>query len=192
MLYNFRLRTPKRTPKGVKRPWVTSGSPVTTTKEKKRGKRPGMRRTYSRSGPLPDRAPSGHVTWSLPVKRAIWRNFRLRMHRTYFRTWSFPVTSGHVTSDHVTSGHVTSGSTPHSTPANANWAVLIYYWHSWLWSAYDVTSVVFAVLLWRRVKKACMTLRYINYKKLVYSDIPDFGVLMTLHSLYLWFCYDVE
>jgi hypothetical protein len=30
---------------------------------------PGMRRTYLRSVPLPDRASSGHMTLSLPVKR---------------------------------------------------------------------------------------------------------------------------
>jgi hypothetical protein len=35
----------------------------------KRGKKPGMRRTYFRSWSLPDRASSGHVTLSLPVKR---------------------------------------------------------------------------------------------------------------------------
>ena len=89
-----------------------------------------MHRTYFRSGPLPDRAFSGHVTVSLPVNKAplgrIFRNFRLRMRITYFRTGHVTdatsghvtdVTSGHVTdvtSGHVTdvtSGHVTSGST---------------------------------------------------------------------------------
>jgi hypothetical protein len=43
---------------------------------------PGMGRTYFRSGPLPDRVTSGHVT---------------------------DVTSGHVISGHVSSGYVTSG-----------------------------------------------------------------------------------
>jgi hypothetical protein len=63
---------------------------------------------------------SGHVTLSLPVKRPqlgrIWRNFRLRMHRTYFRTLT-NVTSGHVTG--VTFGHVTSG---HDTSGHAQWS----------------------------------------------------------------------
>ena len=86
---------------------VTIGSHVTTTKKKKHGKNPGMRRTYFRSGPLPDRASSSHVTdvtsgEKAPLSR-IWCNFRLRMRITYFRT-------GHVT--YVTSGHVTSGSIP--------------------------------------------------------------------------------
>ena len=57
VLRNFRLRM--RTPKGT--PLVTFGSHVTTTKKKARGK-PGMRRTYFRSGQFPDRASSGHVT----------------------------------------------------------------------------------------------------------------------------------
>jgi hypothetical protein len=34
---------------------------------KKRGKKLGMRRTYFRSGPLPDMATSGHVTSLLPA-----------------------------------------------------------------------------------------------------------------------------
>jgi hypothetical protein len=49
-----------------------------------------MRRTGFRLGTLPDSASSGHVTLSLPVKKAplgrILRNFRLHMRRTYFRT----------------------------------------------------------------------------------------------------------
>ena len=56
-------------------------------------------------------ASSGHVTLSLPVKKAplerILCNFRLRMSRTYFRI-------GHVTN--VTSGHVTSGHAQWSDP----------------------------------------------------------------------------
>jgi hypothetical protein len=52
----------------------------------------------------PDRTSSGHVTLSLPVKKAplgrILRNFGLRMCRTYFRTGPLPVTFGHVTSCH--------------------------------------------------------------------------------------------
>ena len=79
-----------------------------------------MRRTYFRLGPLLDMGYSGHVTLSLPVKRPqlgrIWRNFRLRMHRTFFRTLT-NVTSGHVTD--VTFGHVTSG---HDTSGYAQWS----------------------------------------------------------------------
>ena len=44
----------------------------------------------------PGRTSSGHVTLSLPVKKAplgqIVRNFRLSMRRTHFRTWPLPVT----------------------------------------------------------------------------------------------------
>jgi hypothetical protein len=89
---------------------------------KKRGEKPGMRRTYFRLGPLTDMGYSGHVTLSLPVKRPqlgrIWRNFRLRMHRTYFRTLT-NVTSGHVTDvtfGHVTSGHAQWSDPPHDPP----------------------------------------------------------------------------
>ena len=78
VLHNFRLRmhTSKGTPKRVKWPLVTSGSHVTTTKKKRAGGKPGMRRTWCRLGPLLDRASSGHVT---------------------------DVTSGHVTSGSTTS-----------------------------------------------------------------------------------------
>jgi hypothetical protein len=69
MLRNFRLRTLKGTPKGVKWPLVTSGS---TTKKKARQK-PGMRRTYSRLGPLPDRASSSHMTVTSGQKPLIGR-----------------------------------------------------------------------------------------------------------------------
>ena len=76
-----------------------------------------MRRTCFRSGPLPNRDSSGHVTWSLPVKKVplvrILCNFRLRMRRTYLRTGQVnDVISGHMT--YVTSGHVTFGSTSHN------------------------------------------------------------------------------
>ena len=60
----------------------------------------------------PDKASSGHVTLSLPVKKAplgrTLRNFRLRIRRTYFQTGPLPdrASSGHVT--HVTSGHFRS------------------------------------------------------------------------------------
>jgi hypothetical protein len=84
-----------------------------------------MRRTYFRSGPLPDRTSSDHVTLSLPVKRptraaivqlpvAHAQNILPNMHVT-------GVTSGHVID--VTFGHVTSG----SSTANVVWAVPIYY-----------------------------------------------------------------
>ena len=103
---------------------------------KKRGKNgacaePTSGQGHFRTCPLP-------VTWVCHFR--IWRNFRLRMRRTYFRTRHvIDVTSGHmtdVTSGHVTnvtSGHVTnviSGhvtSPPHSTPSNANLSVPIYY-----------------------------------------------------------------
>ena len=52
----------------------------------------------------------------------IWRNFRLHMRRTYFRTGSLPVTW--LASLPVTWLPVAP---PHSTPAKANWAVPIYY-----------------------------------------------------------------
>jgi hypothetical protein len=85
------LRIPKGTPKGSSDLW---SHPVLLLR-KKRGKKPGMRRTYFRYGTLPERASSGHVTVTsgqkAPLGR-IWRNFRLRMRRIYFRIWSFPVT----------------------------------------------------------------------------------------------------
>ena len=131
MLRNFRLRTLKGTPKGVKWPLVTSGS---TTKKKARQK-PGMRRTYSRLGPLPDRASSSHVTVTSgqkPLLRRIWGNFRLRMCRIYFRTWSLPVTwltSLPVMSLPVTSLPVTwlPVAPRHRSPSNNNLSVPIYY-----------------------------------------------------------------
>jgi hypothetical protein len=73
----------------------------------------------------PGRTSSGHVTLSLPVKKAplgqIVRNFRLSMRRTHFRTWPLPVTWLLVTSGHVTS--VTSG----CSSSNTTWTVPIYY-----------------------------------------------------------------
>ena len=63
VLRNFRLRIriPKGTPKGSS---DLRSHPVAMLLllKKKRGKKPGMRRTYFRSGPLPDRASFGHVT----------------------------------------------------------------------------------------------------------------------------------
>ena len=98
--------TPNGTPKGVKWPSVA----MLLLLRKKRGKKPGMRRTYSRSGLLPDRSSSGHVTLSSSSQKAplgrIWHNFR---------TWHVTdVTSCHVTD--VTSGHVTSGHAQWSDP----------------------------------------------------------------------------
>ena len=84
---------------------------------KKRGEKSGMRITYFWSGPLPDMASSSHVTGVTSGQKAllgwIWRNFRLRMHRRYFRTMT-NVISDHVTD--VTSGHVTSGHAQWSDP----------------------------------------------------------------------------
>jgi hypothetical protein len=64
--------------------------------EKKYGEK-SMGKTSTGKILRPNRACSGHVTLSLPVKRAplgrILRNSRLRMRRTYFRTWLLPVTS---------------------------------------------------------------------------------------------------
>jgi hypothetical protein len=140
VLHNFRLHTPKGTPKGVKWPSVTSVAMV-LLQRKKGGKKPGMRRTYFRSGPFPDRASSSHVTDVTSGQKAllgrIWRHFLLRVRRSYFRTGHLTdvtsghvidVTSSHVTSGHVTSGQVTSGCTPSQHLSNANWAVPIYYW----------------------------------------------------------------
>ena len=59
------MRTSKGTPKGSN---DLGSHPVAILLRKKRGEKPGMRRTYFRSGPLPDMALSGHVTLSLPVK----------------------------------------------------------------------------------------------------------------------------
>jgi hypothetical protein len=55
------LRTPKGTPKGSS---DLRSHPVAMLLllRKKRGKKTGMRTTYFRSGPLPDRASSSHVT----------------------------------------------------------------------------------------------------------------------------------
>ena len=129
-----------------------------------------MRITYFHSLPLVDRAPSGHVTLSLPLKRPtradmaqlplhmrrsyfrtvknvtsgqdhfglglfqsrdfatsgqktligrIWRNLRLRMRRTYFWTWSLPVTRLPVMSPLVMSLPVD----PHCSPSNNNLSV---------------------------------------------------------------------
>ena len=93
ILCNFRLRM--RTLKGssdlrshpVAMLLLYSLYYCTTTKKKEQGKKPGMHRTYFRSGPLPDRASSGHVTSGekAPLGQILC-NFRLHMRRTYFRT----------------------------------------------------------------------------------------------------------
>ena len=107
---------------GIKWPLVTSGSHITTTKKKTRGK------AGHEQNILPFMATSGQGVFRLrdfvtsgkkaPLGR-IWRNFRLRMHRTYFRTGSLPVTSLPVMWLPVA---------PHRSSANNNWAVPIYYW----------------------------------------------------------------
>jgi hypothetical protein len=62
MLHNFRFRMPKGTPKGSS-DHRSHPVAVLLLLRKKRGKKPGMRRTYFRTGLLP-------VTWltSLPIK----------------------------------------------------------------------------------------------------------------------------
>jgi len=106
VLRNFRLRTLKGTPK-VSSDLRSHPVAMLLLLRKKRGKKPGMRRTYFRICHLP-------VTWlwadmaHLPVAHA----HNILPNR---------VTSGHVTD--VTSGHVTSG----STTSNDNLSVPIYY-----------------------------------------------------------------
>ena len=123
VLHNFRLRmrTSKRNRKGSK---DLRSHPVAMLLllRKKRGKKPDMRRTYFRLGPLPDRTSSGHVTLSLPVKRPY--------------KGGYGATSGCACAEH-TPGHgtwltsllVTELPVMRNGPihANANWAVPIYY-----------------------------------------------------------------
>ena len=107
-------------PEGIKWPWVTSGSHVTTTKKKVREKTEHAQNLL-RSGSLADRASSGDVTTSgqkAPLGRIL-RNFRLRM-RTF----------GDILPDRVTFGHGTSG----STTSNATLSVPIYYSSILSWS----------------------------------------------------------
>ena len=97
---------------------MTFHSHVTTTKKKAREKPrhaqnllPGMATSGQGLFRSRDFVTSGQ---KVPLGR-IWRNFRLRMRRTYFRTWHVTdVTLGYVTD--ITSGHVTSGSTPSQHP----------------------------------------------------------------------------
>jgi hypothetical protein len=98
------MRTHKGTPKGFKWPSVA----MLLLLRKKRGKRPGMRRTYFRSRDFV-------TSCQKAALGRIWRNFRLRMRRIYFRTWHLTdVTSCHVTD--VTSGHVNFGHAQWSYP----------------------------------------------------------------------------
>jgi hypothetical protein len=119
MLHNFRLRIPKRTPKGVNWAWVTCGSPVTTTKKKKRGKKPGMRRTYFRSVPLP-------VTWLCHFRPKDPTRTDMTQFSVAHAQNILPdrVTSGHMTD--VTSGHVTDVTSGRTT-SNVALSVPIYY-----------------------------------------------------------------
>jgi hypothetical protein len=70
-----------------------------------------MRRSYFRSGTLPNRSSSVHVTLSLPAKRPIRADMALVAHAL------------NILPDRVTSGHVTSG----SATSNDNLSVPIYY-----------------------------------------------------------------
>jgi hypothetical protein len=60
---------------------VTSGSHVTTTKKKAREKAGHAQNLLLVRNTSGQKAPLGRI----------WRHFRLRMRRTYFRTWSLPV-----------------------------------------------------------------------------------------------------
>ena len=124
--YRRRREQPKDTSEGVTWPSVTTDVaqlPVAYTQgntergssdlrshpvlllRKRRGKKPGMRRTYFRSGPLP-------VTWlchfrSKGPTRADMAQLPVADAQNIL---PYTVISGHVTD--VTSGHITSGSTP--------------------------------------------------------------------------------
>ena len=99
VLHNFRLRihTPKGTPKGSNDLRSLPVAMLLLLRKKNAGEKLGMRRTYFRSGQLPDMASSSHVTDVTSGQKAplgrIWHNIRLHMRRTYFRTESLPVTS---------------------------------------------------------------------------------------------------
>ena len=104
VLCNFRLRTLKGTP---------SVAMLLLLRKKTWGK-PGMRRTYVWSGPLPDRVTSGHVTLPHRSKgptRADMAQLPVAHAENILPDMG---TFGHVTdvtSGHVTSGHVSFGST---------------------------------------------------------------------------------
>jgi len=96
------MRTPKRNPKGSS---DLRSHPVAMLLllRKKRGEKARHAQNL-----LPIRATSGRVTVTsgrkvLPGR--IWRNFRLRMRRTYFRTW-----------------YVTDVTSVHGTYGNAQWS----------------------------------------------------------------------
>jgi hypothetical protein len=102
-------------------------------------------------------------------------NFRLRMHKTYFRTWPLPITSLPVT--WLTSLPVKHAqwSDPHRYSANVTLSVPIYYWYtnvnSWInklfffyitfreWHLYGFYVSSFA---------ACMSMRIDNTMLFVY------------------------
>ena len=106
--FQLRMRTPKGTPNGSN---DLRSHPVAMLLllRKKRGEKPGMRRTYFRSGPLPDRVSSSHVTLSLPIKRPTRANMAQLPVAHAHNILPDMATSGHMTD--VTSGHVTSGRT---------------------------------------------------------------------------------
>jgi hypothetical protein len=111
-------------PKGSSNLW-SYPVPMILLLRQKRGEKPGMRRTYFRTGPLPvtwlchfrSKGPTRADIAQLPVAHAhnILPDRVTSGHVT-------DVTSGHMT--YVTSGHVTSG----STPSNVTLSVPIYYW----------------------------------------------------------------
>jgi hypothetical protein len=105
-------------PEGIKWPWVTSGSHVTTTKKKVREK-------------------TGHAQNLLPVRVACGQGlFRWRDHfrskgPTRADIAQLPVAHAHdILPDRVTFGHGTSG----STTSNATLSVPIYYSSILSWS----------------------------------------------------------
>ena len=112
VLRNIRLRIPKGTPKGSNDLW---SYPVLLLR-KKRGKKPGMRRTYFRSLTLPvtsifhfrSKGPTRADMAQIPVVHA------------------HNILPDSATSGHMTSGHVTSGCSS-LPPSNNNLSVPIYY-----------------------------------------------------------------
>ena len=138
VLRNFRLRmrNPREPRRRVKWPSITSGSHVTTTKKKAREKSGHAQNllpigTASRQGLFRSRdfVTSGQKA----ILGRIWRNFRLRMRRTYFRTCD----SRHFRSCdwcHFRSCHFRSCAMVRSSArssSNDNWAVPIYYLHDY-------------------------------------------------------------
>ena len=115
MTFGHYGRTPKGTPKGSSDRWSHPVAMLLLLR-KKRGKKPGMRRTYFRTGPLP-------VTWLChfwskgPTRADIAQLSVAHAQNILPDTWltSLPVTWLPVA--------------PHSTSANNNWAVPIYYLH---------------------------------------------------------------